>query len=114
MPKGLIGVPPSTSKLLQYADLISSLADSRALEARARFHHSAHIETSLILQLLQYVREQTGKTHWAEMAILLKGACGEHGMNERRLQALWSRGQNRGPWTRAAFRQVAPFPSVTP
>jgi hypothetical protein len=107
-PKGVIIAVPSTSELLRYAERLSSLADVGAQQRRARrLHHSTHKETNLILRLLHFVREQTGKPHWKEMAILLKGATGDHGMNDRRLQALWNRRLKRGSWFRAAQRHDA-------
>lgn len=114
-PKGLIGGPPSTDELLRYAESLSSLGDFRALQARTRqLRHSTHKETHLILHLLQFVREQTGKPHWAEMAMLLMGACNDRGMNERRLQALWYRQQKRSFRRRAALSSVVPSHSVGP
>jgi hypothetical protein len=113
-PKGVIIGLPSTSELLQYANRLSSLADFRALESQKRqFRHSTHKQTNLILRLLHFVREQTGKPFYPEMATLLRGACKDYGINERQLQALWSRIQKRASWRRAAFH-VAPSPRVTP
>jgi hypothetical protein len=110
-PKGVIIVLPSTRELLRYADSLSSLADFRALESQARrLRHSTHKQTNLILRLLYFVREQTGNPHFPEIATLLWGACNDHGMNERRLQALCNRIQKRASWRRAAFRHVAPSP----
>jgi hypothetical protein len=113
-PKGVIIVLPSTSELLRYADSLSSVADFRALESQTRrLRHSTHNQTNLILRLLYFVREQTGKPHFPEIVTLLRGACRDHGMNERRLQALCSRIQKRPSWRRAAFRHVPPSPRVT-
>jgi hypothetical protein len=109
----LILIPPSTGELLQYAEILSNTADRLAQEARTqRFHHSTHKATSLIIHLLEYVREATGKPHWKEIATLLKGACEDHGVNERRLQAMWSRAQKHG-FRRRALSRLAFSPSIT-
>jgi hypothetical protein len=47
-------------------------------------------ETEQILKLVEFVRQQTGREHWGELAILVRRATGDLGYNKHRLQSLCS------------------------
>jgi hypothetical protein len=70
------------------------------------FRHSVSPQNLEILELIEFVRMVTGKSHWAELAILLNGATGDAGMNRKRLYQLYKDREKSGDRTLGSFRRA--------
>lgn len=85
---GRIGPSSVNRELLMWAERLSQRANHLAVTKRPPLHRQHEI-TKQQLRLLELVRTQTGKIPWASVAALLRGATGDVGVKEKRLQSAW-------------------------
>lgn len=71
-----------------------------------QFRHAVSPQNLEILELVTLVRMVTGEPHWENLAILLKGATGDAGMNRRRLFQLYEDREKGRVRTLGLFRRA--------
>lgn len=81
--------------LMRYAEELEALADTHAAQRRKPPRHRVHQLNRELIDLLAFVRQLTGRSHWKEMEVLLQEATSEKGLTGRRLAALWHDHQRR-------------------
>jgi hypothetical protein len=77
-----------------------------ATSARRQFRHNVSPQNLEILEMVKLVHMVTGEPHWENLAILLKGAMGDSGMNSRRLFQLYKDRENKRVRTLGLFRRA--------
>jgi hypothetical protein len=77
-----------------------------AKAAHRRFRHYVTPQNLEILELVTLVRMVTGEPHWENLAILLRGATGDAGMNRKRVFQLYQDRENRRERTLGVFRRA--------
>jgi hypothetical protein len=89
-PKGLLYPFPPTRELLLYAQNLDSVGERIVARKKERvLRHNTHKESREILDLLRFVRDDTGEPHYMDVAILLRGATDDQGITSKRLESLW-------------------------
>jgi hypothetical protein len=73
---------------------------------RQQFRHAVSPQNLEILELVTLVRMVTGEPHWETLAILLKGATRDAGMNRRRLFQLYKDRESKRERTLGLFRRA--------
>jgi len=102
----------SSSQLAESVRCLNFYLESLEMEllsasaAHQHFRHSVSPQSLEIFELVTLVRTVTGQPHWENLAILLKGATGDAGMNRKRLFQLYQDRENRRERTLGVFRRA--------
>jgi hypothetical protein len=85
-------IPPFASppirELQLYGEKLRACADCLAARSRRRPHRISSPETHAILRLIEFVEQMTGRRQLDSLCVLLRTACRDVGVNERRLNSL--------------------------